>query len=114
MDAYERVRRICTGLPEVVETPLETGVRFKIRSRNVVDVFEWDGVTLVMFHVDAEERPFLVAQGHPWFGLQHTDKRMGCVVDEATDWDELAELVTESYRITAPKKLVALLPPPGG
>jgi hypothetical protein len=26
-----------------------------------------------------------------------------------TDWDEVAELLTDSYRITAPKKLVALL-----
>jgi hypothetical protein len=27
----------------------------------------------------------------------------------STDWDEIAELVTDSYRLTAPKKLVAQL-----
>jgi hypothetical protein len=28
---------------------------------------------------------------------------------EDTDWEEIRELVTESYRILAPKKLTALL-----
>jgi hypothetical protein len=34
------------------------------------------------------------------------------VLDDATDWDEVAELVTESYCIMAPKKLVALVDRP--
>ena len=32
---------------------------------------------------------------------------MGMVLDNATDWDEVLELVTESYCLLAPKKLVA-------
>jgi hypothetical protein len=28
---------------------------------------------------------------------------------EDTDWEEIRELVTESYRVLAPKKLTALL-----
>jgi hypothetical protein len=28
---------------------------------------------------------------------------------DETDWDEIRELVTDSYRILAPKKLTALL-----
>ena len=31
------------------------------------------------------------------------------VLDDATDWTEVGELVTESYRILAPQKLVRLL-----
>jgi hypothetical protein len=31
------------------------------------------------------------------------------VLPEVTDWEEIGELVTESYRILAPKKLTALL-----
>jgi hypothetical protein len=31
------------------------------------------------------------------------------VLDESTDWAEVAELVTESYRCSAPQKLVRLL-----
>ena len=32
---------------------------------------------------------------------------MGLVLDDATDWDEARELVTESYCVMAPKKLSA-------
>lgn len=38
-----------------------------------------------------------------WTGLDLTD---------ATDWDELADLLEESYRVTAPKRLVAELDGP--
>jgi predicted DNA-binding protein (MmcQ/YjbR family) len=31
------------------------------------------------------------------------------VLGDDTNWDEICELVTESYRILAPKKLSALL-----
>jgi predicted DNA-binding protein (MmcQ/YjbR family) len=31
------------------------------------------------------------------------------VLTDDTDWEEICELVTESYRILAPKKLIALL-----
>lgn len=31
------------------------------------------------------------------------------VLDDDTDWDELAELVTESYRLLAPQRLVRQL-----
>ena len=34
---------------------------------------------------------------------------VGVWLDGATDWDELADLVEESYRMTAPKRLVAAL-----
>ena len=116
-DPYEQVRRVCTGLPEVVEVDAAAevhgayvGVRFKIRNRIVAEVFEWEGsAPMLVVFVDPDERVFLLHAGHPYFSLRHTDKRIGLVFDKGTDWDEVAELVTESYRLTAPKKLVALL-----
>jgi len=33
-------------------------------------------------------------------------------LEPATDWDEVAELMTESYCVLAPKKLVALVDRP--
>jgi hypothetical protein len=35
------------------------------------------------------------------------------VLDDHTDWEEVAELMTESYCVLAPKKLVALVDRPG-
>jgi hypothetical protein len=32
---------------------------------------------------------------------------VGMIIDDGVDWQEVAELVTESYCIVAPKKLVA-------
>ena len=37
---------------------------------------------------------------------------MGLTLDDATDWDEVAELVVESYCVLAPRKLVALVDRP--
>jgi predicted DNA-binding protein (MmcQ/YjbR family) len=34
---------------------------------------------------------------------------IGAYLDVEQDWDELADLIDESYRLTAPKKLVAQL-----
>ena len=38
------------------------------------------------------------------------------VLDDGTDWEEVRELVIESYCVLAPKKLIALIdrPPPVG
>ena len=38
---------------------------------------------------------------------------IGIYLGDETDWDELADLVEESYRMTAPKRLAALLDQPG-
>jgi hypothetical protein len=35
--------------------------------------------------------------------------RIGVLLADDPDWDEIRELVTESYRILAPKKLIKLL-----
>jgi hypothetical protein len=37
---------------------------------------------------------------------------MGMVLDADTDWHEVSELVTESYCVLAPNKLVALVERP--
>jgi hypothetical protein len=64
---------------------------------------------------DPEERAALIAIGHPYFSRGPWDERLGriaVVIEAPTDWDEIAELVTESYRQTAPKKLVTQLDAP--
>ena len=33
----------------------------------------------------------------------------GIIIDNTTDWTEIRELITDSYRLLAPKKLTALL-----
>ena len=45
--------------------------------------------------------------GHPFFHLGWGRDAMGMVIDEHVDWAEVAELVTDSYCMMAPKKLAA-------
>jgi hypothetical protein len=71
-----------------------------------------DVVTIMAFRSPDEERGALVASGHPFFFLGWGRNAVGMVIDGRTDWDEVRELVTESYCVRAPKKLVALVDRP--
>jgi hypothetical protein len=50
-----------------------------------------------------------LAIGHPFFASRAGRDRIGVLLSGETDWEEIRELVTESYRVLAPKKLTALL-----
>ena len=47
--------------------------------------------------------------GHPFFASRAGRDRIVVALTDDTDWEEIRELVTESYRFLAPKKLSALL-----
>ena len=50
--------------------------------------------------------------GHPFFGTRWRADEVGMVIDDDVDWAEVAELLTESYCLLAPKKLAALVDRP--
>jgi hypothetical protein len=66
-------------------------------------------VPLLVLRAGQEEREALLAVGHPFFAPRADRNRIVVVLTDNTDWEEIRELVTESYRILAPKKLAALL-----
>ncbi len=47
--------------------------------------------------------------GPPFFAPRGGRDRIGVLLPEDTDWEAIRELVIESYRVLAPKKLTALL-----
>jgi hypothetical protein len=47
--------------------------------------------------------------GRPFFASRAGRDRIVVVLTDDTNWEEMRELVTESYRILAPKKLTRLL-----
>ncbi len=110
-----RVRAACAHLPEAYEEQAYEGVRWRIRGRTLahVQTREDDNGTLtwVTFHA-GDECDSLVACGDPF----HAGWGPGLVAmilreDGTTDWDDLRELLTDSYCLLAPKKLIALLGP---
>lgn len=109
-----RLGERCLALPEAWDEPAWTGHRFLVRKKNFAHVFaihdEAGAVrTIVAVRSPDEERDELLASGHPFFLLGWGRNAVGMVLDEETDWDELTEIVTESYCVLAPKKLVALV-----
>jgi len=62
-----------------------------------------------VLRADPDEREALLSNGHPYFASRAGRDRIVVVLTDGTDWEEIRELVTESYRILAPRKLTALL-----
>jgi predicted DNA-binding protein (MmcQ/YjbR family) len=115
----DRLRAVCETLPEAAEAPTRPGVSFKIRRRDFARLFTMDDpagnrISMLVVRADPDERQVLLALGHPFFASGSGTDRVGVLLDDDTDWEEVAELVTESYRLLAPQKLVALLPDPSG
>lgn len=105
------------ALPDAYEEPAWVGTRWRVRKRTVVHVLgvddPLDGAHVVMtFRAASEELAALRHAGLPFYVLGWGRDAMGLTLDAATDWDEVAELVVESYCVLAPKKLVALVDRP--
>jgi hypothetical protein len=120
-DIVERVRALCLALPEVtvridesISSARSTAQSFDIRRRSFCLLVAREGpagkpVPLLVLRADPDERKALLALGRPFFASRTSRDRIVVVLGDDTDWNEIRELVTESYRILAPKKLTALL-----
>ena len=108
------LRRICLDLPETEETGGVGNPAFKVRGKifcmrhSLHEIARWSvwfkappGAQEVV--VGSDEKRFFVP---PYVGGKGW---IGAYLDVPQDWDELADLIEESYRMTAPKKLAALL-----
>ena len=105
------VRELCLGLPEVVERQAWAGTQWRIRNRmfaHVLAVDFADGPVVVLtFRSSGPELAALRGTGPPFFRPAWGVDAVGMVLDDGVEWDEVTELVVESYCTVAPKKLVA-------
>jgi hypothetical protein len=114
------LRAVCLALPEAHEEQAWVGTRWRIRTRTFAHVLMiaagWppvyaraagdDGpLCVLMFRSRGAELELLRRHGRPYFAPPWRADEVGVAIDESTDWDEIAELVRESYRIQAPRKL---------
>jgi hypothetical protein len=117
----ERVRALCLALPEVtvrvdysLTSARSTAQSFDIRRRSfclLVATASRTGksVPLLVLRAAPDEREALLSVGHPFFAPRAGRGRLGVLLTNDTNWEEIRELVTDSYRVLAPKKLTALL-----
>ncbi len=79
---------------------------FDIRQRSfcllvVVEDSTGKPVPLLVLRADRDEREALLSVGHPFFSSRAGRDRIGVLLTNDTNWEEIRELVTESYRILA-------------
>ena len=112
----QRVRAICLALPEAEERPFSghTAPAFRVRDKMFVMTSE-DGTSMTL-KAPKGAQPILVASEPERFFVPKYVGPKGWVgvrldLRAAPDWDEMAEMIAESYCLTAPKRLAALVAP---
>ena len=126
-EILDQLRALCAGFPGAHEEPAWVGVRWRVRGRTFAHVLfvdhGWppayaraaatDGpVTLLTFRSTGDELDLLRGTGHPFFAPVWRDDEVGMQIGGDVDWEEVAELITESYCVQAPKRLSALVERP--
>jgi hypothetical protein len=115
--AENRLRGLCLALPDAYEERAWVGTRWMVRKKTFAHVLGVglggaEPVTVLTFRAAGDELEVLRNAGPPLFVLGWGRDAMGIVLDDDTDWDEIRELVIESFCVLAPKKLVALVDRP--
>jgi predicted DNA-binding protein (MmcQ/YjbR family) len=108
----DRLRATCLVFPEAVEAGGVGNPSFKVREKIFAMQHGHDGRPSVWFKAQEGVQELLVGSSPgrffrpPYVGHHGW---VGAWLDVEQDWDELADLVEESYRLTAPKRLSAQL-----
>jgi hypothetical protein len=109
----DRLRAICLALPEAVEKETWETQTFRVRDKIFAMRSNHEGRIALWCKAPAGAQQVLVGSdpgiffvppyvGHKgWIGVRLD-------LDE-TDWDEIAGFITDSYLMTAPKKLATLV-----
>ena len=124
-----RIRSMCLALPEAYEEQAWVGTRWRIRKRTFAHVLTIDAgwppayaraaatdgpCTVLTFRSTAPEIPAFRDLGPPFCVPGWGRDDVGIVLGADNDWREVAELLTESYCVLAPKRLVELVERPTG
>ena len=119
-DVVARLASTALALPDAYEEDAWTGVRWRVRNKTFAHVLVaqegytsayrdltgvTDPTTVLTFRSSGDELLGLTHAGPPFYQPPWSPTVVGMVLDDDTDWDEVAELVTESYRFCAPQKL---------
>ncbi len=114
-ELLERLRAICLVLPQATERPGHH-VAFQVQEKTFVwftDNHHNDGRIAVTFKAPPGAQDVLVgADPDRFFVPPYVGARgwVGLRLDPGpVDWDEVADLLTDSYRLIAPKRLAASL-----
>jgi hypothetical protein len=119
-----KLRLVCLDLPEAYEESAWVGTRWMVRKKNFAHVLMidagWppayaraagtnDRHCVLTFRLQRSEIASPRFEHRPFFKPGWWPNIAGMVLDAQSDWDEVFTLLTRSYRVLAPKALVALV-----
>ena len=107
-----KLREICLAFPEAVEKETWGHPTFRVNDK-----------MFVACSIDDEPKPSMTAKAPPgeqklllesgdhFFYPAYVGSKgwVGVKLSKSTDWDEIREVVDDSYRLIAPKRLVKVL-----
>jgi hypothetical protein len=94
------------GFPGCVEDRAWVGVRWRVGQATIAHAFGGeDGLFRITFRAEPDEVMAFQHLGRPYFKASWGGNVAGIILDDDTDWSELAELLTDSYCIQAPARL---------
>jgi hypothetical protein len=122
-EIVERLRLTCLDLPEAYEERAWVGTRWLVAKKNFAHVLVvaegWppayaraagtDSGCVLTFRSPQPAVEVARFARPPFFRPPWFPNIVGLFLEATTDWQDVAELVTRSYRVLAPKKLVHLL-----
>lgn len=109
-EALSRFRKICLGLPETAETNSWGHPNFKAGKRTFT-AFEWlkDRPSFA-FNVGTDGVAQLLLGEGPFFATPYgRGKWISIWADDTIDWQLVEELIIQSYRQVALKRMIAAL-----
>ena len=113
-DAWiRRLRAIVAAFPDCTEEVAWVGLRWQVGRATVAHVFGGEDQQFrITFRAEPDEVMAFEHLGPPYFKTGWGTNVVGLVLDDDTDWQELTELLTDSYCIQAPARLAAEVPRP--
>jgi hypothetical protein len=121
------VRAVALALPEAYEEPAWVGTRWRIRGRTFAHLLTIEGgrpqsharaagtsgpACILTFRSSGLELESLRRAGPPFFAAHWRGDEVGLRLDDGVDWAEVRELLTDSYCLLAPGRLVAAVDRP--
>ncbi len=112
----DRVRTICSALPEVTERLSHGAPTFFVRDKKTFVMFHdhhhgEHGIALWCAAPGGVQEQLVETEPDRFFRPPYVGHRgwLGVRIDRAADWTEIAEIAEEAYRVVAPKALIRSL-----
>ena len=115
LSPLERLRRICMALPEATERLSHGEPTWFVRDKKVFvtssNHHHDDRVAFWCAAPAGAQEAFVASDPERFFRPPYVGHRgwLGVRLDGEIDWTELAELLTDAFRVVAPKSLAAKL-----